>query len=132
MRMLPELTPETTAFWTGGERGELMIARCDACDHATHPPQLICPKCLSRAVTPRAAAGTGTIMSVTVNHQQWVPGLDVPYAIAIVALDDMPHVRITARIVGIDPDAVEIDMPVAVTFEQVEDVWLPHFRPANR
>ena len=34
MLPLPELTAENTAFWTGGERGELMIALCDACGKA--------------------------------------------------------------------------------------------------
>ncbi|WP_242123947.1 OB-fold domain-containing protein [Sphingobium sp. Sx8-8] len=131
MRLLPELTPETTAFWTGGERGELLITHCDACDHAIHPPELICPKCLSRSVTPKPASGKGTILTVTVNHQPWMPGLEVPYALAIVALDDQPHVRITSRIVGIAPDEVAIGMPVEVTFEQVEDVWMPQFRPAG-
>ena len=50
MRPLPELTPENTAFWTGGAQGELIIAFCGDCDHAIHPPQLVCPKCWSEAV----------------------------------------------------------------------------------
>ena len=131
MRILPELTRENTAFWTGGERGELMIAHCDACDHAIHPPEVICPKCLSRSVTAKPASGTGEVVSVTVNHQQWMPGLDVPYALAIVDVDGEEGVRITARIDGIAPEEVAIGMRVEVGFEQVEDVWIPHFRPAR-
>src|SRR5882762_10001192 len=67
MRLLPELTTENTPFWTGGARGELMIMHCEQCDHAIHPPELVCPICLSRTVAPRAAKGTGSIYSVTVN-----------------------------------------------------------------
>ena len=37
MPALPELTPENTAFWTGGERGELRIAFCADCERAIHP-----------------------------------------------------------------------------------------------
>lgn len=131
MRLLPELTPENTAFWTGGARGELMIAHCSACDRAIHPPELICPACLSRDVAPRAAAGTGEVLSVTVNHQAWMPGLEVPYALAIVALDGEPGVRLTAQVKDIAPEAVRIGMRVAVAFEPVEDVWIPYFRPAD-
>lgn len=129
MQMLPALTPENTPFWTGGMRGELMIAHCDACDHAIHPPELVCPRCLSRSVTSRPAAGTGTVESVTVNHQQWVPDLEVPYALAIVSLDGEEGVRITAQVTGCDPQSVHIGQKVAVEFEQVEDVWIPRFHP---
>lgn len=78
MALLPELTPENTAFWTGGERGELMIAHGDACDHAIHPPQLICPICRGRSVTARPPKGTGRIYSYTINCQKWLPDLAVP------------------------------------------------------
>ena len=128
MRLLPELTPENRAFWTGGADGHLLIAHCDACDAAIHPPEIICPVCLSRDVSPRAAAGTGTIYSFTVNHQPWLPGLDVPYVLLVVDLDGEPGVRITAEAKGIDPDAVAIGQRVQVTFEPVEDVWIPQFR----
>ncbi|MDO7842319.1 Zn-ribbon domain-containing OB-fold protein [Sphingomonas immobilis] len=127
IRILPELTPENTPFWTGGERGELMIAHCDACDHAIHPPELICPVCLSRSVTPRAAAGTGVIHSYTVNYQPWLPNLQVPYALAVVDLDGEPGVRLTAQMQGIDPESVAIGQKVRVAFVQVEDVWIPEF-----
>jgi uncharacterized OB-fold protein len=127
IRILPELTPENTPFWTSGERGELMIAHCDACDHAIHPPELICPKCLSRSVTPRAAAGTGVIHSFTINHQAWLPNLPVPYALAVVDLDGEPGVRLTAQLLDVEPDSVAIGQRVRVSFVHVEDVWIPQF-----
>ncbi|MET0376102.1 MAG: OB-fold domain-containing protein [Rhizorhabdus sp.] len=128
IRILPDLTPENTAFWTGGERGELMIAHCDACDHAIHPPELICPICLSRSVTARPAAGTGTIYSFTINYQPWLPNLPVPYALAVVDLDGEPGVRLTAQLLEVEPDSVAIGQKVRVTFTQAEDVWIPEFR----
>ena len=87
MLPLPELTAENTAFWTGGERGELMIAFCEDCAHAVHPPQLLCPRCHSQRVSPRAVAGTGTVYTFTVNHQPWIPGMDVPFILAVVDVD---------------------------------------------
>jgi uncharacterized protein len=128
-RLLPELTPENTAFWTGGEKGELRIAHCGACDHAIHPPQLICPKCLSREVAPRAAAGTGTILARTINRQAWAPDMAVPFALGVVALDGEEGVRITARIVDCDPESVAIGDRVEVRFEEDGGIWFPVFRP---
>jgi uncharacterized OB-fold protein len=132
MRLLPELTPENTRFWTGGARGELMIAHCDRCDHAIHPPELICPRCLSRSVTPRAALGTGTVYTYTVNYQAWLPGLEVPYALLTVDLDGEPGVRLTAQLVGSDPHEAAIGLRVRVVFDQAaDDVWVPQFRKVD-
>lgn len=125
---LPAVTEETEAFWRGGADGKLYITACDACDHRIHPPQLICPKCLSRRVTPRPASGRGTIATFTINRQAWMPGLAVPYAVGIVELDDQPGVRITARIVADDVAAVQIGKRVEVGFEPNGDVFVPVFK----
>lgn len=126
---LPELTDENTAFWTGGAHGELLIARCDDCDHAIHPPQLLCPACQSQRVTPRAVAGTGSVYTFTVNHQPWIPDMVVPYVLAVVDVDGAAGVRVTARLVDCDPAAVRIGQRVTVAFEPSGDVWLPQWRP---
>lgn len=131
MQPLPELTAENTAFWTGGERSELMIAFCGDCQDAIHPPQLLCPACHSQAVTPRAVAGTGTVYTFTVNHQPWLPGMTVPFTIAVVDLDDAPGVRVTAPVVTEDPDSVRIGQAMQIGFEARGDVWLPQWHPTG-
>ena len=98
MRPLPELTPENTAFWTGGAEGRLMIAFCTDCSRAIHPPQLVCPKCWSEAVEFKPVPGTGTVYTYTVNHQPWAPGMTVPFALAVVDLDGAPGVRVLSLI----------------------------------
>lgn len=128
--LLPELTPENRAFWTGGAQGQLMIARCGDCDRRIHPPQLVCPACLSEAVESQPSSGLGTIESWTINHQPWMPGLEVPYALAIVSLEDQPGVRITAQLRDVAFDAIRIGMAVRVGFEPREDVYIPVFQPA--
>jgi uncharacterized protein len=127
---LPEVTPETKDFWTGGAVGELRIMACAACDHRIHPPQLICPKCLSREVAPVVASGRGTIHSYTINRQAWMPDLDLPYAIGVIDLDDQPGVRITARMIADDVSDVHIGASVGVAFEARGDVFVPLFRLA--
>ena len=128
-RPLPLLTPENTAYWSGGARCELMIARCGACRTSVHPPEPICPVCLSRDVVAAPVAGTGVVHSFTINHQAWVEGLAVPFALVVVDLDDVPGVRVTGEWAGSAPDDVAIGRAVEVCFLQVEDVWIPQFRP---
>ena len=130
MRALPELTDENTAFWTGGKDGQLRITFCDDCNAAIHPPQIICAHCLSRNVTARAVAGTGSVYSYTVNHQPWIPGMAVPFAIAVVDVDGAPGVRVTAQVVTDDPQGVAIGQRMQIRFANVEDhVWLPEWQP---
>jgi uncharacterized OB-fold protein len=70
------------------------------------------------------------VATFTVNHQPWYPGLDPPYVIAIVEIDEQREVRLTTNIVNCEVEDVEIGMPVRVTFEAHEDVWIPLFEPA--
>lgn len=58
--------------------------------------------------------------------------MDVPYVVAVVAVDGAPGVQLTTRLIGVEPADVSIGMPVETAFEQVaDDVWLPLFRPAS-
>ena len=129
MSALPELTPENTAFWTGGQHGELRVAFCADCAKAIHPPQVICPHCLCDRVATRAVPGTGTVYSFTVNHQPWLQDMDVPFALAVVDVDGAPGVRVTARVIDAEPEAVRIGQRMQVAFRRLEDVWLPEWRP---
>ncbi|MGN6691064.1 MAG: Zn-ribbon domain-containing OB-fold protein [Sphingopyxis sp.] len=131
MRPLPELTPENTAFWTGGAEGKLKIAFCDDCRHAIHPPQLVCPECWSESVAFNAVPGTGTVYSYTVNHQQWMPDMPVPFALAVVDVDGAPGVRVTAEVVNADPENIVIGQKMKVSFVNSDDVWLPQWEPAE-
>ena len=130
-RKLPALTPDTAAFWQGGRHGELLIHHCAPCARYFHPPAPVCPHCASFEVAPRAVSGRGKVLSYTVNHQQWLPALEVPYVVAIVALDDQEGLQFVSNIVGCKPDEVVIGMPVRVRFLPLEDVWLPLFERSD-
>src|SRR3546814_11407586 len=85
-RTLPAIDADNRTFWTGGSDGALMIMRCRACSHYIHPPVRFCPACESRDTVPVAVSGRATIHSFTVNHKAWLPGLAVPYVLALVQL----------------------------------------------
>ena len=126
-RPLPRLEPVTRPFWTGGEKGELLICHCRDCDSWIHPPQPVCRNCLSENVAPEAVSGTGVVDTFTINYQAWGPGMEVPFVLARVALDGAPGVILTTNIIGTPVDEVEFGDRVRVTFEQHEDVWIPLF-----
>lgn len=130
-RPLPEPTPETRHFWEGTRARELRLQRCDACSKVYFPPRPFCPACASRAVSVFAASGRGRLYSYVINHRP-APGFEAPYSIAVVELDEGP--RMMTNIVGTEqtPEALELDMPVEVVFEDVGDeITLPLFRPAG-
>jgi len=126
---LPALDPGNIAFWTGGRLDELLITRCHACQRWLHPPVPVCRFCLSTDVTPEPCSGRGQVLTYTVNRHQWLPTLPPPYVIAVVGLDDDPQLRVTTRLVDVDPAAVQIGMRVHVRFAQAADVWIPLFVP---
>ncbi|MET0239159.1 MAG: OB-fold domain-containing protein [Sphingobium sp.] len=126
-RPRPRLDAANRPFWTGGAEGKLNITKCADCGQFTHPPKQFCRHCQSENVAPHAVAGTGVIDTLTVNHQPWMPGLEVPFVIARVKLDDAPGVYLTTNIVGSPVDAVDMDDPVRVTFEEQSGVWYPLF-----
>ncbi|MET0986627.1 MAG: OB-fold domain-containing protein [Steroidobacteraceae bacterium] len=129
LRALPQLTPENIAFWTGGEREQLLIYRCMHCRAWFHPPAPVCPTCLSRDVHPQSMPRHATLMSHTVNHQRWLPGMSVPYVIAIGSMDAAPDVHLMAELVNCPASQIRSDMPLEVVFLHEADVWIPQFRP---
>ena len=96
-----------------------------------HPPVPFCPQCESRKVAPEAVSGRGRVVTFTVNHKAWVPGLPVPYVLALVAIDEQDDVRIPCNIVDCATEDVTFDMAVEVVFEPSGDLWIPLFRPVQ-
>ncbi len=130
-RSIPQPSPETQHFWDGTQAGELRLQRCDACENTYFPPRPFCPGCGSREVSVFAASGRGRLYSYVINHRRH-PAFDGPYAIAVVELEEGP--RMMTNIVETEqtPEALELDMPVEVVFEQLSDkIHLPLFRPAG-
>lgn len=128
---IPTPTPETEHFWAGAREGELRLQRCPACETTYFPPRPFCPDCLSCDVEVFAASGNATLYSYVINHRPH-PAFDGPYSIAIVELEEGPHLM--TNIVGTEqtPEALTLDMPLEVVFEKVtDDISVPCFQPAE-
>ena len=130
-RPLPAITPETRHFWEGARAGELRLQRCAACSHVYFPPRPFCPQCAARDVQVFRASGRATLYSYVIHHRQ-VPGFTPPYAIAVVQLEEGPRMMTNIIDCPQTPEALVLDMPLEVTFQQLdEEITLPLFRPAR-
>ena len=126
-RPRPRLDRDNRVFWTGGAQGHLMICRCGDCGKWLHPPQPLCRGCWSENVAAQPTCGRGVVDSYTINHQPWMPGLEVPFVIARVALEEDPSIYLTTNIVGCAPEEVAVGDAVQVTFEEDEGIFFPLF-----
>jgi uncharacterized OB-fold protein len=126
-RPRPKLDADNRAFWTGGAEGKLNMLKCGDCGQFTHPPRMICRHCQSEAMAPIAVKGTGAIDTYTINSQPWMPGLEVPFVIARVRLDDVPGVVLTTNIVNCAVDEVDFEDRVQVVFDEQDGIWFPLF-----
>lgn len=130
MRPLPKLTPENEFFWTSGADGVLRFQYCENCDRYLHPPGVVCSQC-GGVPEVKDVSGRATVVGVTVNYQPWLPDMEIPYVIGLVAIEEDPLVRLTTLIVDAEPEDVAIGLPVSVRFERHKDVWLPVFAPTG-
>ena len=132
-RILPALNERNTPFWSSGRDGRLRFQRCQECGYFLHPAGVVCPKCWSRKLEYEPVSGRATVVTFTVNHQNWMPVPELPFVLAIVGIEEQDGLRLTTNIVHCPVDDVYIGMPVRVIFEAhaAEDVWLPMFEPVD-
>lgn len=110
-----------------------MLARplCVHCDRSFFPPEVCCPGCLAEDWTWADSSGRGAVYSYTVCRRAPEPGFEAPYVLAIVDLEE--GWSMLSNVVGCDVDAVQVGMPVAVTWLRLDDeIVLPVFEPAER
>lgn len=115
-------------YWEACRRGELVYLRCDDCELVLERPFPVCGGCLGRSLSWQRSAGTGALYSWTVVWRPQHPSFRVPYAPAIVAMDEgWYHI---AAVVGCEPDQLTPGMRLAVEFHPAaDDVVLPYHRP---
>lgn len=125
----PKPTPETRHYWEGCKAGKLLLQRCTDTGRAYFPPRPFSPYTGSRAVEVFAASGKATLHSYVIHHRP-VPGFTPPYAIAVVELEEGPRMMTNIVDCPQTPEALQLDMPLEVTFKQLDDdIFLPVFRP---
>ena len=129
---LPHPNEVSQPFWDAAKRHELQIQRCNACGIYIFYPREACSECLAADLIWIPVSGRGRLYSYTIAQAPTHPAFadDVPYVIAIIELEEGPH--ITTNLVGCQPDQVTIDMPVVASFEDVSvETTLVKFRPTT-
>ena len=127
---VPNPSAASKQYWEGCARGELLYQRCEDCGTVALRPGTVCGHCLSRSLLWVRSSGHGTLYSWTVVWRAPRPAFTVPYAPAIVSLDE--GYWMVTSIVGCEPEDLRDGMPVAVEFHPAgDDIVLPYFRPAD-
>ena len=112
-----------------------MLPCCNGCNQFHFYPRALCPNCASANLQWTAISGRGGVYSFTIVHRAPSPAFasEVPYAVALIALEEGPHLM--SSIVNCAVDAVHIGMRVKVAFRDFDDgdggAVLPVFKPAG-
>ena len=121
------------------QRYALVGEVCPHCEKKIFPPRDVCPYCGGEAKTQYAFSGKGKVYSYTVMYDA-PAGYEenLPYTVAVVALDEGPMV--TAQLTDLGEQPVEIGMPVEMVTRKIRQdgdergmlVYGYKFRPVIR
>ena len=126
---LPSPSGLSGPFWQGCALGELRFQRCDQCGAAVFNPAPRCRSCRSAGLVWELSNGTGSLYSWTVVWRPQTPAFEVPYAPAIVELDEGYHM--ISNVIGCPAQQLSTGMRLVVEFHDAgHGVQLPYFRPA--
>lgn len=134
----PPIDAVAAPFWEGARRGELRVQRCPATGRLVFPPRATSPWAPRREPGWTTVSGRGALWSFAVPHPPLLEPFasQAPYAVALVALEEDPCVRLVGNLIAraggaigeVDPATLEIGAPLRVHFERVgEALWLPRW-----
>jgi len=116
-------------FWEACREQRFLLHVCSACGRAYWPAST-CIDHGSVRMRWQTGSGRGEVHTHTVVHHAYDPGLAdrIPYAIAVVRLDEGPFFH--TDIVGCDPAEVAVGMRVHVVWDHLDDeTVIPRFAP---
>lgn len=131
-KIIPRPTRETRPYWDACRKGELMVQRCKNCGTHQFYPRMMCTACDSDSVEWTRVSGRGQVRSYTVVRRPVSPAYaaETPYIVALIELEEGPTMM--SNVVGCDPEAIAVGMPVEVQFEQwTDEITIPKFRIAQ-
>jgi hypothetical protein len=115
-------------YWDGCRRHELLYQRCAVCSYRGLGPFSVCAQCHATSPVWEQSAGLGSLYSWTVVWRPPNPSFRVPYAPAVVRLDE--GYWMLSAVVGCDPEALDDGLRLAVEFHPASDkITLPYFAP---
>lgn len=118
---------DNQAYWDGVAAGKVLYQKCTNCGTARFPFAPGCNHCAGLEWENLESAGKGEIFSHVTMHYPKFPAFDMPYAVALVQLDE--GVRMLGNVLGVSYDEVRIGQRVEVEFvTHDDDLTVPAFR----
>ncbi|MAE95850.1 MAG: thiolase [Deltaproteobacteria bacterium] len=132
--MPPPLADSTTLpWWQAAAEHRLVVQRCSSCEQTRHPPAPVCPRCRSAESDWKEIPGRGEVYTYTRVHRPIAAGQELPFVVAVIALEDSGGLRMISNLVDVGPQELEIGMPVELVWEDMSaDLAIPRFRPTAR
>lgn len=122
-----DLLPTLVPYLRRDARGApyLTGVKCKACGNIFAGDRTVCAKCASRdQMQAVKLAETGKVYVYTIVHRSF-PGVKTPFIDVIVDLDDGAHLKGTLVGVKADPDSIPFDLPVKLSYREIEPVNKP-------
>ena len=100
-----------------GAKPYIVASKCGNCGKYFVPRRVICLNCGKQEMETVALGGKGTLYTYTIVHHQ-VPGalVTVPYALALIAMDEVCTAR---TVVTEDWESLKIGMKMEAYFEKI-------------
>jgi uncharacterized OB-fold protein len=127
---LPQPTALSRPHWDACREGKLLVQRCTQCDTYVFIPQPCCTNCQSAALAWVESSGRGKVYSFSVVQRAPRPQFDVPYAVAIIELEEGWYML--SNVLECPMEQVAVNLPVQVAFRKMtEEITLPYFIPTT-
>lgn len=130
-RPVPVPDELSAPYWEAARRHETVLPKCSACGRFDLPPDVVCRRCGSPDPdwTYEPVSGRGVIRSWTVVRKSFLPGLEAPFVLVDVEVDEQDDLRTIGRLL----DGADADLSVGAAVETVhEDVDGDHAVPSFR
>lgn len=125
---MPPIDPLTEPWWDATREHRLLLQQCRACGTRQHYPRYLCTRCGATDLGWSPSEGTGVVDTYTVVHRAPRDGVEVPYVVARVRLDDGPV--LLSNLVACVPGAVRIGDRLTLRWRDLADGRaLPVFAP---
>jgi uncharacterized OB-fold protein len=111
-RPVPVTTVETKPFWDGTRQHDLCLPQCVQCGYLHYPPQPRCRRCSAQDMTWTTLSGRGRLWSWTIVHLPSLPGVEPPFAICEVELEEQDGLMFVAL-----ADVAEHDLATGLQVE---------------
>lgn len=129
---LPRPTAISQPWWDGLAAHEVRLQQCAGCGGWVFFARSHCPHCGGRSLAWKTVSGHGTLVSFTVARVPTLPEFtdELPQLLAVVALDEGPHLNST--LVGVAPEGLRVGQRLKPVFDDRPGAaTLLRFAPAD-